>query len=198
MADPRFKNFVEPSWSSPIDGAAALRAVPETATISGMFLEPLAELGRHRKQPLPSARERYTPFRFYPLREHVTLLLETCGRQYPAMPLRMALRKLGRSAPKALISSTIGRVMLNSATGVVALIEALAKTYPLNLRPGRVEFVEAGKNFSIVRLEDIHYFLDSHHVGAFEGLLQFAGKQGSVRISPYSPTCADFLCSWED
>jgi len=192
----RFKKFVEPPWTAPLDVAAVLRSVPENASISGMFLDPLAELGRLRSDPLPSARERYTQFRFYPLREHVNLLLETCARHYAALPLRQALRKLGRAAPTALVQSTIGRVMLNSATGVEESVRAMAKTYALNIRPGTVTPVEFGRGYGILRLEDIHYFLDSHHVGSFEGILKFAGAQGTVRICSYSATSADLLCTW--
>ena len=194
--DPRFKNFVEPRWEVPLDPASVLRAVPESATISGMFLEPLAELARQRGVPLPSARDKYTQFRFYPLREHVTLLIETCAIHYTRMPLRIALRKLGRAAPIALTASTIGKVMLNSAVGVEECIRALIKTYPLNVRPAKCESVEFGPGWGIVHLEEIHYFLDSHHVGSFEGIIKFAGKQGTVRIRSYSPTRADLLCTW--
>jgi uncharacterized protein (TIGR02265 family) len=196
LVDHRFKNFVEPPWTAPVDVASVVRHVPESATISGMFLEPLAELGRLRSDPLPSARERYTQFRFYPLREHVNLLIETCARHYAALPMRQALRKLGRAAPGALVQSTIGRVMLNSASGVEECIRAMAKTYSLNVRPGTATPIEFGRGYGIVRLEDIHYFLDSHHVGSFEGVLKFAGVQGDVRICSYSATSADLLCTW--
>lgn len=194
--DNGFKNFVEPPWGAPLDSAAALRSIPESATISGMFLEPLAEMARHRGAPLPSARDRYTQFRFYPLREHVTLLLETCALHYPQLPLRQALRKLGRAAPSALTMSTIGKVMLSSASGIEDCIRALLKTYPLNVRPAKCEPVEFGPGFAIVHLEEILYFLDSHHVGSFEGILKFAGKEGTVRIRSYSATSADLLCTW--
>jgi uncharacterized protein (TIGR02265 family) len=195
--DKRLRNFVEPTWSTPLDVPQLLRAIPETATISGMFMEPLAEAARRKGKPLPSARERYVPFRFYPLREHSQLLVEMCQKHYHPMPLRQALRKLGRAAPDALVASTIGKVMLNSATGVEDMIRALIKTYPLNLRPGRLDMIENGPHHAILRLEEIHYFLDSHHVGTFEGIMRFAGKQGTVRICSYSTTAADFLCEWE-
>jgi uncharacterized protein (TIGR02265 family) len=148
--------------------------------------------------PLPSARDKYTQFRFYPLREHVTLLIETCAIHYTRMPLRVALRKLGRAAPIALTASTIGKVMLNSAVGVEECIRALIKTYPLNVRPAKCESVEFGPGWGIVRLEEFHYFLDSHHVGSFEGIIKFAGKQGAVRICSHSATRADLLCTWSE
>lgn len=188
--------FVEPPWEAPFDEEAELAAIPKEATISGMFLAPIAVEAKRRGIVLPSARERYVAFKFYPLVEHARLLLETCARFYPDLSRRQALRKLGRGAPQALVSSMLGRVVLASAEGVSAVVEAMAKAYPLNTRPGKVTLVESFASTCIVRLEEIHYFLDSHHVGAFEGALKFAGVRGRVRIAPRGRTAADFLLEW--
>lgn len=190
-------NFAEPPWNAPLDVAAVIRAIPEQATMAGMFLEPLAEAARQQGHTLPSARERYVPFRFYPLREHAFLLLETCVRLYPNLTVRSALRKLGRGAPRALITSTIGKVVLGSASGPAEVIRAIAQAYPLHIRPSKVTVLEITSSRAVLRLEEISYFLDSHHVGVFEGVLHFAGRHGHVQLCSYSATAADFLCTWE-
>lgn len=190
------KTFVEPPWAAPLDIAAALRGVPETAQVTGMFLEPLVERARSKGFNLPSSRPRYVPYSFYPLREHAHLLVEACVRFYPDLPMREALRRLGRGAPHALVTSFVGKVVLGSAVGVEQAISAMVKAYPLNLRPGRAELLSMTERDAVVRLTDIYYFLDSHHVGAFEGVLSFVGKTGSVRICQYSESSADLLCSW--
>jgi hypothetical protein len=51
---------------------------------------------------------------------------------------------------------------------------------------------------SVVRLEDIHYFLDSHHVGTFEGVLNFARVEGRVSIAKRSRAAADLLLEWDE
>lgn len=188
--------FVEPPWHAPLDAEAAIREVPETATISGMFLAPLVLEAKRRGKALPSARDRYVPFTFYPLREHCRLLVETCALFYRDRPLRAALRKLGRGAPKALVESTLGKVVLGSAQGVDQIVSAMAKAYPLNARPSRVEVLEVRSRRAVVRLEEVHYFLDSHHVGAFEGVLKFAGVEGRVLIASRSSSSADLLLEW--
>jgi uncharacterized protein (TIGR02265 family) len=109
--------FVEPPWQAPLDAEAEIARIPEDATISGMFLAPLAVEAKRQGFTLPSARERYLPFKFYPLREHSRLLVETCERLFGDRPLRQALRKLGRGAPAALVSSTLGRVVLGRPRG---------------------------------------------------------------------------------
>ncbi|HEX3594901.1 MAG TPA: DUF2378 family protein [Polyangiaceae bacterium] len=189
--------FVEAAWDAPFDAEAALRAIPSAATISGMFIAPLALEAKRIGVPLPSARERYLPYRFYPLLEHARVLLETCERVYPNLPARQALRKLGRGAPKALVTSTLGKIVLAGAEGVVDVVDAMAKAYPLNARPSRVEVLERDADRVIVRLEDVHYFLDSHHIGAFEGALRYAGVSGRVRLAMRGRASADFLLEWD-
>ncbi len=190
--------FVEAPWAAPLDVEAELRAIPASATISGMFIAPLAVEARRLGLTLPSARERYMAYRFYPLAEHARMLVETCERVFPHMSLRQALRKLGRGAPKALVTSTLGKVVFAGAEGVVDVIDALAKAYPLNARPSKVALIERGVHRAIVSLDDVHYFLDSHHVGAFEGALRYAGVEGRVLLRLRGKASADLLLEWAD
>lgn len=192
----RQSNFVEAPWDAPLDTGSALRAIPETATAAGLFLEPLATEARRAGKPLPSARDRYIPFRFYPLREHAQLLVEATARLYPGRPVRHALRKLGRAAPKALVASMLGKVVLGSADGPEQVLRALVSAYPLNIRPCVMQLKGLSAGRAVISVEDLHYFLDSHHVGAFEGALRYAGVQGTVKICSYSDTVADLLCTW--
>jgi len=126
------------------------------------------------------------------------MLVETCERVFPHMSLRQALRKLGRGAPKALVTSTLGKVVFAGAEGVVDVIDALAKAYPLNARPSKVALIERGVHRAIVSLDDVHYFLDSHHVGAFEGALRYAGVEGRVLLRLRGKASADLLLEWAD
>ncbi|HEX7669618.1 MAG TPA: DUF2378 family protein [Polyangiaceae bacterium] len=190
--------FLQPPWDAPFDGEAAIAAIPETATISGMFLSPLVAEAQKRGIVLRMARERYVGFTFYPLREHARLLLEVCDRMYPDRPPREVLRKLGRGAPKALLASTLGKVVLGSVEGPHDVIRAMAKAYPLNARPSKVTVLESGRGRSVVRLEEIFYFLDSHHVGAFEGVLNFAKVEGQVLIAARGRASADLLLEWRE
>ena len=87
-------------------------------------------------------------------------------------------------------------MVLGSVDGVHAAIAAMARAYPLNARPSRVNVVATGPTSCTVRLEEIYYFLDSHHVGTFEGLLKFAGVQGRVTLAMRGHAAADFLLEW--
>ncbi|MET0342579.1 MAG: DUF2378 family protein [Polyangiales bacterium] len=191
-------SFIEPAWSAPLDAAAALRKIPEDASVAGMFLAPLSEGAKKLGTVLPSARDRYLPFQFYPMREHAKLMVEAAAVLFPKVPLRTALRKFGKLAPRSMLESTIGRVVLGSASNVEQTLAAMVRTYPLHIRPSQAELTRFTPGRAIVRLTDVYYFLDSHHVGAFEGAMYFAGKrQTHVRIRVASTSAADFLIAWE-
>jgi uncharacterized protein (TIGR02265 family) len=188
--------FIEPPWAEPLDAEAEIAAIPASAQVRGMLTAPMvADLKKRGwKRPLP--RERYVSFNLYPLREHARLLVDTCRELFPDRSLREGLRKLGRAAPTAFGSSTLGKVTLGVAEGVHDIVAAFAKAYELNLQPGRATIVETGPRRMIVSIEDLYYFLDSHHVGSFEGAMKRAGVKGRVLIAPRGRASADLLLQW--
>jgi uncharacterized protein (TIGR02265 family) len=161
-----------------------------------MFPAAVARLAQQSGVPLTKARDRYTPFSPYPLRQHCDLLLEAAKGVFPRLSLREGLRRIGRGAPQVLIQSTIGRVVLGSAEGPAPLLKAMAKSYALHMRPCILDVVEHGDSRAIVRIADVHNFLDCHNVGVFEGVLRYAGVNGRVRIHTYDRTHADLCCEW--
>jgi uncharacterized protein (TIGR02265 family) len=165
--------------------------------MTGMFIDAVASLARDRGIKLKKARERYTPFQPYPLREHCELMVEVSRTMFRDIPLRQALRKLGRGAPHALIRSTLGRVVFGSVEGPLEILRALCKSYSMHLKPSVLEVEPAGPKAVIVHLDEIHNFLDCHNVGVFEGALKYANVKGTVKIKPFTRTNADLLCSWE-
>jgi uncharacterized protein (TIGR02265 family) len=164
--------------------------------MTGVFIGAIAAEASARGLTLPSARPRYTPFQLYPMREHCTLMVEFCRLGFPTVPLRQALRRLGRAAPKALIESNIGRVVFGTAEGPAEVLRAMAKSYQLHMRPCTVEVEASGTQSAIVHMTDVYNFLDSHNVGVFEGVLRFARVEGTIRIRSYSRTAADLHCDW--
>jgi uncharacterized protein (TIGR02265 family) len=188
--------FSEPPWDAALDAERVIARVPETATIAGMFFLALAEGAERRQVPLPLPRARYLPFGFYPVKEFAPLLVTAAGSFYPDKSLREGLRRIGGAAPVAFLTSTLGRVTLGASEGPHAMVSAIAKTYAINTRPSRCEVLESSPRSMLIRLEDVWYFLDSHHVGVFEGTLHFAGVQGRVRIAGRSETSADLQLDW--
>lgn len=181
---------------TPLMASQEIERIPETATISGMFLMPMAAEAERIGSPLPSARPRYTRFTFYPLREHVQLMFEAAEILFPGVSTRKAMRKLGRGAAPALLQSTLGKVVLAAAVTPLDALDAMTRAYGLNVRPGEGSVIDHGDSFAVVELRDIHYLLDSNHVGAMEGLLRPLGLSPEVRIRAIGPGHAQLLVRW--
>src|ERR1700722_1863867 len=189
--------FVDPPWEAPLDVERALAIIPADAQISGMFFSYLVAAAKAQGFVLSLARERYLSFKFYPVADLARLVLGAVPLLFPGRPLRAALRTLGKRSPNAFLSSTLGKVTLGSTEGVHAALAAIANAYELNLRPSRVTILDKGPRWAVVRLEKVCYFLDSHHVGTFEGIFRFAGVNGTARIASRGPASADLLLTWD-
>ena len=190
------RNFVEPPHGAPLDGERELSSIPESARVRGLLIAPMIVEAKRRGVTRPAPRERYVAFNLYPLREHARVLIDHCQDLYPDLTLRAALRKIGRAAPNAFLGSTIGKVTLAPAQGVHDIVSAFCKGYELSLEPGEAQVVEHGDNHMIVALREVYHFLDSHHVGSFEGALKHAGLRGKVSIAVHAPAVADLLLEW--
>lgn len=187
----------EAPWLDPLDAEAAIAAIPSGATMNGLFLQAVADAAKRSGIHVPSARTSYVHFRPYMLREHARLLVEAARACWPDEPLRQGLRHLGRGAPRALVSSMIGRVVLGSVEGPMEVLRAMAKSYGLHTNQGQLEVIELAPGRAVVQLREILTFLDSHHVGVFEGVLRYAEvSEPRVRIHAYSANDADLLCEW--
>lgn len=187
--------FRDPPWDAPLDPAREIEHIPASALIRGMFILPVLQEAKRAGASL-AKRDRYVPFQFYALREHAQLMVDAAAVVFPQLPLRQALRRFGRGAPQAFVSSTLGRVVLQSAQGVEEVVTALAKGYELNMKPGRVHVDQPRPRVLDVTLEQIYFFIDSHHVGAFEGALHFAGSRGTVRVHRIDATTTVLRIEW--
>jgi uncharacterized protein (TIGR02265 family) len=193
---PPKQRFQEPIWSAPLDVEAELRAIPEHAQVRGFMTAPMVAEAKRRRMTWQAPRDRYVPFTLYPLREHVRILIDYGNELFPKYSMRQVLRKLGRAAPDALLDSTLGKVTLGAAQGVRDIVAAFAKAYELSLQPGRAYITEEGQRQLVVKLDGVYYFLDSHHVGAFEGALKRAGVRGRVLTAPLGEGSAELLLTW--
>ena len=171
--------FVEPPWAAPLDAAGVLSRIPPSATIAGMFFLALVEGAQRRQVQLPFPRDRYLPFGFYPISEFAPLLVTAAERFYPQLPLRQGLRRIGTSGPVAFLGSTLGKVTLGASEGAQAMVAAIAKTYAINVKPSRCDITVTNERSMILSMASVPYFLDSHHVGVFEGSRARCTTRGS-------------------
>jgi uncharacterized protein (TIGR02265 family) len=171
-------------------------AISNDAAISGMFFLAVAQGAKRRGLTLPGLRERYLPFGFYPIAEFAPLLVAAAERFYPDRSLRQGLRAIGKTGPAAFLESTLGKATLGATRGARAAVEAMAKTYPINIRPSQCAVTRATATSCVISLRNVQYFLDSHHVGVLEGTLEYAAVTGRVQIASHSSVSADLLLEW--
>jgi uncharacterized protein (TIGR02265 family) len=195
-------DFVEPPWDEPFDAEAYLRAIPEGALIKGYFGATIAAAAKQRRVVLPHAAEKYLPFLEYSLVEHDRLLLDAARGFWPDIPVRQALRKLGRAAVQSLLETTFGKALLGGLTQpdtVMRALASLARAYATTLsKPtGTAEVVETGDWSAIFRVRDAWIFVDSQQVGILEGLFRACGVRAKILMALESPASGEFSCTWE-
>jgi len=188
--------FKDPPWRAPLDVPRALSLISDDSAIAGMFFLALLEGAKRRAVALSAPRERYLPFGFYPVAEFAPLLVNAAGLFHPKLPLRQALRAIGSVGPAVLAKSVLGKVTLGSAIGAHAVIDAVANTYSVNIRPSQCSVTHKGERTCVVNLDNVQHFLDSHHVGVFEGTMTHAGVNGRVRIASRGEFGAELLLEW--
>jgi len=188
--------FSDPPWQAALDVPRTLSLISADSTIAGMFFLAVLEGAKRRGVALPTPRKRYLPFGFYPVVEFAPLLVSAAGLLHPTLSLRQGLRAIGTVGPAVLAKSVLGKVTLGSAIGVHAVIEAVANTYAVNIRNSRCAVTRTAAQACVVSLENVQYFLDSHHIGVFEGTLTHAGVSGRVRIAKRSEFNAELLLEW--
>jgi uncharacterized protein (TIGR02265 family) len=188
--------FVEPEWDAPLDTAPFLQATPATAVIRGMYPATIVESARVRGIVLRSARERYLSFHHVPVREYLDLLVEAAGAYFPDVPLRLGLRKLGRSTHEVFAQSVVGRVILSTADDFPGVVAAAVKGYAISMPPARADVLDREPRRMVVTFAGVYNFLDPHHVGVFEGLARACGVRVTTRVRLASLHTGDFELTW--
>jgi uncharacterized protein (TIGR02265 family) len=186
--------FHEPDLQAPLDVEARIAETPLTATVKGMFVEPLA---RSARQAGVACEARYLPFREYPLRDFMRLLASCAQTHHPTVPTREAFRQLGRDAFPALMGSVAGRVIFTFAHGNARGALRLApEGYKHSLSHCSVRTRLSTPEQVVLELRDVWNFPECYHVGVIEGGCMAFGPQPKVKTRVLSPCSVDMLIRW--
>jgi uncharacterized protein (TIGR02265 family) len=189
-------DFITVDWDAPLDVSAYLGAVAPLATIKGLFPAGVIEACNLRGRTLPSARERYVAFQDYSVRDWVLILAEAAPILFPRVPLRLGLRKLGRGTYGAYVKSMVGKIMLGTTDDFSNALVATAKSYEMMMPTSRVEVTSQTSRSAILKLTGVANFLDSHHVGVFEGIGRAFNVRVDVKVRLDTISSGDFSLSW--
>ena len=191
-----YDDFTSPSWDAPVDLAAHVDATPAGATIKGMFpaavVEACETAGSRPKHAIP----RYLPFGDYPMREYAALLVEAARILFPRLTLRNGLRKIGRASLPTFQSSMVGKVILGTSHDVPTALEAIVKGYRVATPTVAIEIRLLEDRRAVIHVGGITTFLDSHHVGVFEGVARSGGARAEIAVKLSSIASCDFLIEW--
>ena len=186
--------FRRTDFGAPIDLPTRIESTPDTASVKGMFFEKLAVLARGRGL---ECRTRYTPFRDYPMREYMQLLVNYSQARYPNLPAREGLRRTGWEAFPALMESIAGRVLFAVAgRDLLTALKVTPKAYEHTIRPGTVMMHRCSSRSAVLQLRDVWTFADCYHVGAVEGGARVFEPAARVEAYVRSPRDVHLLVRW--
>jgi uncharacterized protein (TIGR02265 family) len=198
MAQPSTREgFAVIDWKAPLDLAASRAALPAGgAVIKGMFIDGVlrgcARRGHDLKWP-----KKFVAFKEYDVRDYLDVCEAAAGALFAKHSMREGLRRVGHMAYPDLVDSLIGRVIFGVlGRDVRSISKLVSKAYEIAGKPGRATLLELHDDATVVRLEDIHTYIDTLQVGAFEGVLQACALDGEVRIKRLSPSSAEFWTCW--
>jgi hypothetical protein len=166
-----------PIWDAPLDIDDAIARCPADARIKGVMSAAVVDMVRRAGHTLAGAKDRYLPFQPCPLREHISLLCEAGHLLWPNDPVRVQMRRFGRGVRATLLDQPYGRVVLGKDNMTpIEIVKRLVRTYrfilDVTITPHIADNTDPMAATSIyVEMRNVWYFLDSCHVGVFEGLL---------------------------
>jgi uncharacterized protein (TIGR02265 family) len=186
--------FGRPDLHAPLDVRWRVENCPEGA-VKGMFFEMIVSQARRNGGDV--GRDRYTSFRGYPLSEWLAVLPRAAELAFPHLPAREGMRRFGRTAYDTFTSSTAGRVLFSLAGRNPSMAARLAgRAFDVIGSHGRVHVIDVGDNYAILGLRDMWDYIDSWHVGIYEGALAALDLTGEVRVRTTDRTNGDLEVRW--
>jgi uncharacterized protein (TIGR02265 family) len=188
--------FIVPDPNAPLDLAERLAAIPEGATVKGMFFQTMSGQAHRASGELPG-RDRYVSFKDYPLREWLQLLPKAAKLTFPRLPVREGIRRLGQESYPTFARSTLGRVMMAAAgTNYSAALRQGPRAFPLTGSATQCEILSMAEGRGVLRLTGAWDYPYALHVGVFEGTLREFRKTGIVRVRILTRSSADYEIVW--
>jgi uncharacterized protein (TIGR02265 family) len=160
-----------------IDFEATARGIPKNYVLKGVFFARLiGYLGSTFASLVPSLEGpprlgRYVPFSDYPQADYIRLCAAAAHKLHPALPLREALRRLGRDDLAVFASTTFGKVLLSAVGDARTVLMKTPYIYE-KMAPGDWTLTVEDIDRSHVRLEiGPVYGTWEYQLGQMEGVV---------------------------
>jgi uncharacterized protein (TIGR02265 family) len=174
-----------------------IQETPETNTVKGMYVNGIIQ-ALHNKGVHYNPPERPQPFKDYPLRGYMELLLDSAVTLYPKTNVNDGLFRLGQLAIPTFAQSIVGKVFMGTAGRSWELsLKYVSRGYEVSLKPGKATVAEIGNGMALVQLRDVYNFGESYQVGVIDGLMSSCGIVGKITPHVISACDVDMRIEWQ-
>jgi uncharacterized protein (TIGR02265 family) len=174
-----------------------IKETPETNTVKGMYVNGIIQaLQEHGVAYRPA--ERVQPFRDYPLRVYMELLLDSAVTLYPNTTVHDALFRLGQLAIPTFARSIVGKVIMSTAGKNWELsLKYVSKGYQISLKPGKATVAEMANGRALVQLRQVWNYGESYQAGVVDGVMSSCGIVGKINPHIISVCDVDLRIEWQ-
>jgi len=184
--------FVVPRWDAPFEVEREIEAAPPNASVRGMFFDFAVNRARRVSKRAISSESRIA-FMHYPMRDYMRLLADCAREAYPHAPAREGLRRMGAHLYDDFLETMVGRAIFSVAGKRFDKIAVLApKAYSASYAPCQLRTAITESKTIHVRFEPMYVFMDTFHVGAWEGVARFCGTEASIRVRTTAPGFGEY------
>lgn len=167
--------------------AALIATVPANFTIKGMFFKRFVErlgadfaaIARELESPPPDGK--YIAFKAYSQRDYTRLAMATARKTFPTLPLREAMRRLGRDDMTTFADSVIGKVVLAMARDARTTLHRMPDAYAGTAPEMRLRAEELDARTVRIVVEPLHGSLE-YILGQVEGIVLAFDKRPMVTV----------------
>jgi uncharacterized protein (TIGR02265 family) len=182
-------------WDAPLELEARVAAAREDASVKGLFITPAVRAVTERGGRLPPF-ETVMAFKDYPVRRVLPFFAACAQVAYPELPLRAALRRIGRGLLPAFRDTLTGKVMLGIVgRGWDSLLRNASRIYS-SASTGRATVSAHETGRALLELRNVWVFPDCVHVGMIEGAWDAYGLTGEVQLRMHALCDVDLELSW--
>lgn len=170
--------------------------VPAHATVKGMFFNAMVDEVKARGEVLRGVKP-VAAFHDFPLTGLLDLYEEAAGLCYGDLTLYEGMRRLSRPAFEVFSDSLIGKVVFGAVgRDVSRILKLSARAWGHATNVGTLEVERLDGHAALIRVDEFHLG-EPVAVGIAEGVLQAAGRTGTVALRMSTPLAGEFWLHWE-
>ncbi|MCP4499832.1 MAG: DUF2378 family protein [Deltaproteobacteria bacterium] len=189
-------SFEKPNWLAPLGVEAMIEACPSDALMRGMYTAPCCKQAS-KVTGKSYGTQRYIPFKFYSMREHIQVVHACATGAYPDLSERLAVKQLAQLAIPTLQGSLVGRTLLTLSGGTIkAALNIFVKAFMQSRNLGSIRLAEFTDTHAVIEMRSIFDFAESIQVGIIEETIKEVAGGGEAKIKVHALGDIDIFLNW--